>query len=219
MKGLNHEIPAAFPAAFPPMVRTQAQEARPWYGEAPTQAILPTQRRPLGRPLPDERKRPWQRPHDAGMAASPVVAMTIRRGCCCAGWKRDWPTLPAVRPVRPPSGRGTVSLGRGGALVSLPRQSGVTCRPCATRPYASVGAPWIRARMRVRVAPQNPRPVIGVRIGSRAPSRRLAKLWDKISRQDGERRCRVHCRGSLTASLKRLIVKLDAVRFPSLTHL
>ena len=41
VKGLNHEIPAASPAALLPMVRTQVQGAGSWYEEAPTQASPP----------------------------------------------------------------------------------------------------------------------------------------------------------------------------------
>ena len=41
VKRLNHEIPAASPAALLPMVRTQVQGAGSWYEEAPTQASPP----------------------------------------------------------------------------------------------------------------------------------------------------------------------------------
>ena len=105
VKGLNHEIPAASPAALLPMVRTQVQGAGSWYEEAPTQASPPTRRRPLCRPLPDEQKRPWHRPRDAGMAASPVAAMTMRRGYWC--WQSDVVWAGTVR-----GGAGDVSLHR-----------------------------------------------------------------------------------------------------------
>ena len=62
-KGLNREIQAASPAAFLTVVRTKAEEAGSWYGEAPTRGLKPTQRCHACGQLPDEKKTLSDRHH------------------------------------------------------------------------------------------------------------------------------------------------------------
>ena len=63
-KGLNREIHAASPAAFLRMIRTKVEEAgSPWYEEAPTREIKPTQRCHGCWRLPNKKKKLSDRQH------------------------------------------------------------------------------------------------------------------------------------------------------------
>ena len=107
-KGLNREIQAASPAAFLTMVRTKAEEAGSWYGEAPTRELKPTQCCHACQPLPDEKKRPRTGTISARIAESLVAATGMPPGCYGVGWKRGCPGgnrsrcgAVAVSPPRP----------------------------------------------------------------------------------------------------------------------